>query len=133
MKSVEAQFADKRYMPPSSAGSNAYGDLWFFGQYGFRISVITTGNLHDIDLINESNGHICKGLVTCRKSRETFDYWRMLEPKLTNSPYNRPQFVNALMTTLFNDGVYLWWYKSSVNDIDTQNFAHPYAVVNSPL
>lgn len=133
LKSVEAQFKDKRYLPPSSSGSNAYGDLWFFNQYGFEVSVITTENLTDLDRINESTGHICKGLVTCRKSRNVFDYWRMLEPKISNAPYNRPQFVNALLTTLFNDGVYLWWYNSSTEDIDTQNFSHPYAVTNTTI
>lgn len=131
LKSVEAQFEDKKYMPNTQFGSNAYGDLMDKDQYGFVVTVVTTDNIVDLDRINESSGHICKGLVTCRKSRSVFDFWRMLEPKITNSPYNRPQFVNAMMTTLFNDGVYFWWYNGS--DIDTVNFAHPYAVTNTPL
>ena len=130
LKAVEAQFADKQYMPNTQFGSNAYGDLMQWGQYGFIITVLTTENLIDLDRINESNGHICKGLVQCRKTRTVFDYWRMLEPKISNSPYNRPQFVNAMMTTLFNDGLYIWWYNASINDIDTVNFAHPYALAN---
>ena len=133
LKSVEAQFADKKYMPTTLFGSNAYGDLMAMDQYGFVVTVVTTDNAVDLDRINESCGHICKGLVTCRKSRRVFDYWRMLEPKITNSPYNRPQFVNAMMTTLFNDGVYFWWYNSTAQDIDTVNFAHPYAVTNTPV
>lgn len=131
LKSVEAQFEDKKYMPNTQYGSNAYGDLMHWDQYGFVVTVVTTDNLVDLDRINESSGHICKGLVTCRRSRNVFDFWRMLEPKITNSPYNRPQFVNAMMTTLFNDGVYFWWYNNG--DIDTVNFAHPYAVTNTPL
>lgn len=131
LKSIEAQFEDKKYMPNTQFGSNAYGDLMDKDQYGFVVTVVTTDNIVDLDRINESSGHICKGLVTCRKSRSVFDFWRMLEPKITNSPYNRPQFVNAMMTTLFNDGVYFWWYNGS--DIDTVNFAHPYAVTNTPL
>ena len=133
LKSVEAQFEDKKYMPNTLFGSNAYGDLMGRNQYGFVVTVVTTDNALDLDRINEACGHICKGLVTCRKSRTVFDYWRMLEPKITNSPYNRPQFVNAMMTTLFNDGVYFWWYNSTNQDIDTVNFAHPYAVSNTPV
>lgn len=131
LKSVEAQFEDKKYMPNTMYGSNAYGDLMPLDQYGFVVTVVTTDNLTDLDRINESSGHICKGLVTCRKSRTVFDYWRMIEPKITNSPYNRPQFVNAMLTTLFNDGVYFWWYNGT--DIDTVNFGHPYAVSNTPV
>lgn len=133
LKSVEAQFEDKKYMPNTIFGSNAFGDLMPLNQYGFVVTVVTTDNAVDLDRINEATGHICKGLVTCRKSRYVFDYWRMLEPKITNSPYNRPQFVNAMMTTLFNDGVYFWWYNSNTQDIDTVNFAHPYAVSNNPV
>lgn len=133
LKSVEAQFEDKKYMPNTLFGSNAYGDLMHLNQYGFVVTVVTTDNIVDLDRVNESSGHICKGLVTCRKSRQVFDYWRMLEPKITNSPYNRPQFVNAMMTTLFNDGVYFWWYNNSTQDIDTVNFAHPYAVANAAV
>lgn len=131
LKSVEAQFEDKKYMPNTQFGSNAYGDLMDKDQYGFVVTVVTTDNITDLDRINESSGHICKGLVTCRKSRTVFDFWRMIEPKITNSPYNRPQFVNAMLTTLFNDGVYLWWYNGS--DIDTVNFGHPYAITNTPV
>jgi hypothetical protein len=131
LKSVEAQFEDKKYMPNTMYGSNAYGDLMPLDQYGFVVTVVTTDNLTDLDRINESSGHICKGLVTCRKSRTVFDYWRMIEPKITNSPYNRPQFVNAMLTTLFNDGVYSWWYNGT--DIDTGNFGHPYAITNTPV
>ena len=133
LKSVEAQFEDKKYIPNTQFGSNAYGDLMNKDQYGFVVTVVTTENNIDLDRVNEACGHICKGLVTCRKSRTVFDFWRMLEPKIMNSPYNRPQFVNAMMTTLFNDGVYFWWYNSTNQDIDTVNFAHPYAVSNTPV
>ena len=134
MKSIEAQFADKKYLPTTLAGSNAYGDLARLKQYGFRITIVglSSKEYTDLDRINESSGHICKGLVACRKSRQKFDYWRMLEAKITNAPYNRPQFVNAMMTKLFSDGLYLWWVQSN-GDIDTANFAHPYALTNTPL
>lgn len=134
MKSIEAQFADKKYLPTTLAGSNAYGELMFLQQYGFTITVVglSSQEYQDLDRINESSGHICKGLITCSRSRLRFDYCRMLEAKITNSPYNRPQFVNALMTKLFADGLYLWWVQTN-GDIDTTNFAHPYAVSNTPL
>lgn len=135
LKTVEAGYADKKYLPNTSTGSNAFGDLVFLGQYGFNISVTapTTADLTDIDRINESSGHMCKGLITCRKTRKVFDYYRMIEPKITNNVYNRPQFVNNMMTGLFNDGIYLWWFNDSLNDIDTLNFAHPYAILNTPI
>lgn len=132
LKSVEAGFADKRYLPNTSTGSNAYGDLMQLQQYGFNISVVCPSreDLTDLDRINESSGHIIKGLVTCRKSRRWFDFWRMIEPKITNNVYNRPQFVNALLTSLFNDGLYLWWFDDATQDINLADFAHPYAVTN---
>lgn len=135
LKSVEAGFADKRYLPNTSTGSNAYGDLMQLQQYGFNISVVCPSreDLTDLDRINESSGHIIKGLVTCRKSRRWFDFWRMIEPKITNNVYNRPQFVNALLTSLFNDGLYLWWFDEETQDINLSDFAHPYAVENPSI
>jgi len=135
LKSVEAGFADKRYLPNTSTGSNAYGDLMQLQQYGFNISVVAPSNadLIDLDRINDSSGHICKGLVTCRRSRKWFDFWRMIEPKITNNVYNRPQFVNALLTSLFNDGLYLWWYDDESQSMNEADFAHPYAVTNPSI
>lgn len=135
LKTVEAGYADKKYLPNTSTGSNAFGDLMLLGQYGFNISVVAPSDddLRDLDRINESSGHMCKGLITCRKTRTVFDYFRMVEPKITNNVFNRPQFVNNLMTGLFNDGLYFWWFNASTGDIDTLNFAHPYAVVNTPV
>ena len=135
LKSVEAGFADKRYLPNTSTGSNAYGDLMQLQQYGFNISVVCPSreDLTDLDRINESSGHIIKGLVTCRKSRRWFDFWRMIEPKITNNVYNRPQFVNALLTSLFNDGLYLWWFDDTIADINLSDFGHPYAVENPSI
>ena len=135
LKSVEAGFADKKYLPNTSTGSNAYGDLMQLEQYGFNLSVVCPSreDLTDLDRINESSGHIIKGLVTCRKSRRWFDFWRMIEPKITNNVYNRPQFVNALLTSLFNDGVYLWWYDETITDINLSDFGHPYAVENPSI
>lgn len=135
LKSVEAGFADKRYLPNTSTGSNAYGDLMQLQQYGFNISVVAPSNadLIDLDRINDSSGHICKGLVTCRRSRKWFDFWRMIEPKITNNVYNRPQFVNALLTSLFNDGLYLWWFDDDSQSMNEADFAHPYAVTNPSI
>jgi hypothetical protein len=135
LKSVEAGFADKRYLPNTSTGSNAYGDLMQLNQYGFNISVVAPSNadLIDLDRINDSSGHICKGLVTCRRSRKWFDFWRMIEPKITNNVYNRPQFVNALLTSLFNDGLYLWWFDDDSQSMNEADFAHPYAVTNPSI
>ena len=135
LKTVEAGYADKKYLPNTSTGSNAFGDLMLLGQYGFNISVVAPSDddLRDLDRINESSGHMCKGLITCRKTRTVFDYFRMVEPKITNNVFNRPQFVNNLMTGLFNDGLYFWWFNSTTGDIDTLNFAHPYGVVNTPV
>lgn len=135
LKSVEAGFADKRYLPNTSTGSNAYGDLMQLQQYGFNISVVSPSreDLTDLDRINDSSGHIIKGLVTCRKSRRWFDFWRMIEPKITNNVYNRPQFVNALLTSLFNDGLYLWWFDDTIADINLSDFGHPYAVSNPSI
>ena len=135
LKSIEASYADKKYLPTTAAGSNAYGDLMMLQQYGFNISVVcpSKADLIDLDRINESSGHMCKGLVTCRQTRLNFDFWRMIEPKITNDVFNRPQFVNALLTSLFNDGLYLWWYNEETEDIDLKDFAHPYAVNNPSI
>ena len=57
----------------------------------------------------------------------------MIEPKITNNVYNRPQFVNALLTSLFNDGLYLWWYDDESQSMNEADFAHPYAVTNPSI
>lgn len=57
----------------------------------------------------------------------------MIEPKITNNVYNRPQFVNALLTSLFNDGLYLWWFDETIADINLNDFGHPYAVENPSI
>lgn len=134
LKATEAQFKDMSYLPATAYGSNAYGDLMANHQYGFMITVIapTAQALLDLDRINESGGHICKGLISCTKSRQIFDYYRILEAKVENDVESRPQFVNRMMASLFADGLYLWWTQQS-GDIDTVNFAHPYAVTNGSV
>ena len=134
LKATEAQFKDMQYLPTTAFGSNAYGDLIPARQYGVMVTVVapTAQALLDLDRINESGGHICKGLVSCTKSRQIFDYYRLLEAKVENDVESRPQFVNRMMASLFADGLYLWWTQQS-GDIDTVNFAHPYAVTNGSV
>ena len=134
LKATEAQFKDMQYLPTTAYGSNAYGDLIPARQYGVMVTVVapTAQALLDLDRINESGGHICKGLISCTKSRQIFDYYRILEAKVENDVEIRPQFVNRMMTSLFADGLYLWWTQQS-GDIDTVNFAHPYAVINGSV
>ena len=50
LKTVEAGYADKKYLPNTSTGSNAYGDLMMLKQYGFNISVVAPSNADLIDI-----------------------------------------------------------------------------------
>lgn len=130
LKNVEASFKDQSYLPPSAHGSNAYGDLLLLNQFGFLVTVVApdNSNIATIDLDLDCNGHLVKlpGAVT--RTRQRFDFWRVLDANIPNLPDYRPYFVNQQMIKLFSDGIYLWW----MNFDDTQRsvFAHPYNLSN---
>ena len=134
LKNVEASFADAKYIPTTAGGSNAYGDLMKLAQYGFLLMVTgpTAEYFTDIDKVMESSGHMTKGSVTISKSRTVFDYYQVLEAKVTNSPAVRPFFVTQMMQQKISEGIYIWWVQSN-GDISIGEFKHPYGITNTPV
>lgn len=131
IKSLEASYEDQKYTPATAQGSNAYGDLMALKQFGFSIQVIgpSAEDLSEIDKTMDGAGHQIKGEITVTKDRPVFDYYRILDARITNAVYNRPAYVNNLMVEKFSDGLYLWYIQAN-GDIDIANFKHPYGVMN---
>lgn len=131
IKSLEASYEDQKYTPATAQGSNAYGDLMSLKQFGFSIQVIgpSAEDLSEIDKTMDGAGHQIKGEITVTKDRPVFDYYRILDTRITNAVYNRPAYVNNLMVEKFSDGLYLWYVQAD-GDIDIADFKHPYGVTN---
>lgn len=130
LRNVEASFKDQSYLPPSAHGSNAYGDLLLLNQFGFLVTVVAPENtqIATIDLDLDCNGHLVKLPAMVRRTRDRFDFWRVLDINIPNNPQQRPYFVNQMMVKLFADGLYLWWM--SLDNIQTTVFGHPYNLDN---
>ena len=127
---MEASFKDQSYLPPSAHGSNAYGDLLMLNQFGFMIMVVAPENaqIATIDLDLDCNGHLLKLPGQVSRTREKFDFWRILDARIPNVPAERPYFVNQMMIKLFSDGIYIWWILADPDII--LYMGHPYNLAN---
>ena len=130
LRNVEASFKDQQYLPPSAHGSNAYGDLLMLNQFGFMIMVVAPENaqITTIDLDLDCNGHLLKLPGQVSRTREKFDFWRILDARIPNVPAERPYFVNQMMIKLFSDGIYIWWILADPDII--LYMGHPYNLAN---
>lgn len=125
-----AGYADKAKIPASAVGSNAYGDVLKYQQYGFMITVWTPTAEYAriIDNMLSANGHTINTYVqNIFKAHRHFDYWKFSAAKLSPDPNSRPEFVRRLMLSLFDNGVYIWYlYNANVSDY----WGSPYGLSN---
>lgn len=124
-----AAYSDKARIPATARGSNAYGDMAKFHQYGFMFGVFAPST-DSIQLINDmiaAGGHTVNRYMTTYKNHTVYDFLQCNSMKIPADPANRPQFVRKMMLGLLQSGVYLWYMNNG--DI-SQYIGSPYGIEN---
>lgn len=124
-----AGYTDKARIPATARGSNAYGDMAKYQQYGFMFAVFAP-SADSLALINNmiaAGGHTVNRYQAIVKAHTVFDFIQANAVKIPADPANRPQFVRKMMLALLQTGVYLWYY----NNGDISPFiGSPYGLSN---
>lgn len=124
-----AGYTDKARIPATARGSNAYGDMAKYQQYGFMFAVFAP-SADSLVLINNmiaAGGHTVNRYQAIVKAHTVFDFIQANAVKIPADPANRPQFVRKRMLGLLQTGVYLWYY----NNGDISPFiGSPYGLSN---
>lgn len=124
-----AGYTDKARIPATARGSNAYGDMAKYQQYGFMFAVFAP-SADSLSLINNmiaAGGHTVNRYQAIVKAHTVFDFIQANAVKIPADPANRPQFVRKMMLGLLQTGVYLWYY----NNGDISPFiGSPYGLSN---
>lgn len=124
-----ASYTDKARIPATARGSNAYGDMAKYQQYGFMFAVFAP-SADSLALINNmiaAGGHTVNRYQAIVKAHTVFDFIQANAVKIPADPANRPQFVRKMMLGLLQTGVYLWYY----NNGDISPFiGSPYGLSN---
>lgn len=124
-----AGYTDRARIPATARGSNAYGDMAKFHQYGFMFAVFAP-SADSIQLINNmiaAGGHTVNRYMTTYKNHTVYDFLQCNSMKIPADPANRPQFVRKMMLGLLQSGVYLWYMNNG--DI-SQYIGSPYGIDN---
>lgn len=124
-----ASYSDRARIPATARGSNAYGDMAKFKQYGFMFAVFAPST-DSIQLINDmiaAGGHTVNRYMTTYKNHTVYDFLQCNSMKIPADPANRPQFVRKMMLGLLQSGVYLWYMNNG--DI-SQYIGSPYGIEN---
>ena len=127
-----AAYSDKARIPATARGSNAYGDLAKYHQYGFMFAVFAPSG-DSMALLNNmiaSGGHTVNRYQAIVKTHAVYDYFQANSVKIPANPALRPQFVRKMMLGLLQAGVYLWYYNNG--DI-SQYIGSPYGTENEYL
>ena len=124
-----AGYTDKARIPATARGSNAYGDMAKYQQYGFMFAVFapSADSLAIINNMIAAGGHTVNRYQAIVKAHTVFDFIQANAVKIPADPANRPQFVRKMMLGLLQTGVYLWYY----NNGDISPFiGSPYGLSN---
>lgn len=124
-----ASYSDKARIPATARGSNAYGDMSRFKQYGFMFAVFAP-SADSMSLLNNmvaAGGHTVNRYQAIVKTHAVYDFFQANSVKIPANPALRPQFVRKMMLGLLQSGVYLWYYNNG--DI-SQYIGSPYGVDN---
>jgi hypothetical protein len=127
-----AGYTDKARIPATARGSNAYGDMAKYQQYGFMFAVFAP-NADSLAIINNmiaAGGHTVNRYQAIVKTHAVFDYFQANSVKIPANPALRPQFVRKMMLGLLQSGVYLWYYNNG--DI-SQYIGSPYGIDNKNI
>lgn len=127
-----ASYTDKARIPATARGSNAYGDMARFDQYGFMFAVFAPSG-DSLALMNNmiaAGGHTVNRYQSIVRSHQVYDFVQANGVKIPANPALRPQFVRKMMLGLLQAGVYLWY----VNDGDISEYiGSPYGLTNQYL
>lgn len=129
LKQLLASYQDKARIPATARGSNAYGDVTKYKQYGFMFTVYGPDN-ESLSLIYnmiKSGGASTNRYMQIEKWHNTFDFVSAASAKILADASTRPEFVRKLMLDLLQSGVYLWYVQNG--DISS-DIGSPYGVTN---
>ena len=106
-----ASYRDRAAVPAQAVGSNAYGDMTALGQYGFMIATYTpTAQYAEwIDKTLSASGHTVNKWGRIARYHKTFDYYKCTSMQIFANAA-RPEFARYHIMSIFNRGVYLWYY-----------------------
>ena len=106
-----ASYRDRAAVPAQAVGSNAYGDMTALGQYGFMIATYTpTAEYAEwIDKTLSASGHTVNKWGRIARYHKTFDYYKCTSMQIFANAA-RPEFARYHIMSIFNRGVYLWYY-----------------------
>lgn len=106
-----ASYKDRAAVPAQATGSNAYGDMTALGQYGFMFSVYTpTREFAEwIDKTLSASGHTINKWGRIARYHKIFDFYKCTSMQLFANAA-RPEFARYHIMSIFNRGVYLWYY-----------------------
>ena len=106
-----ASYRDRAAVPAQAVGSNAYGDMTALDQYGFMIATYTpTAEYAEwIDKTLSASGHTVNKWGRIARYHKKYDYYKCTSMQIfANSA--RPEFARYHIMSIFNRGVYLWYY-----------------------
>lgn len=127
-----AGYADKARVPPTAAGSNAYGDVCVLQQYGFMIAVYTPTAFYAewIDKQLNASGHVINRYSTIERHHSVFDFYSVPSPYIPAERDGRPQYARNMLVSILSQGVYLWYvYQGDISD----KIGVPYGIDNPEI
>ena len=127
-----ASYTDKARIPATTRGSNAYGDMLKFKQYGFMFTTFVPDNTSLTLIYNmiKAGGATTNQYMELTKHHTVFDYVVANSAKIPANATIRPEFVRKMMLDILQSGVYLWYVSN--NDI-SEYIGSPYGLANSEV
>ena len=130
LNELVAGWRDKARIPGTARGSNAYGDMAKFRQYGFMVATYAPAP-EVMDVLNKMIG--ASGFTVNRYDlisdyHTVFDYYQVNSAKIAVNPSVRPEFVRKMMLDVLQRGVYFWY----VNNGDISPFIGSPFGLNNP-
>lgn len=129
LRQLLASYTDKARIPATARGSNAYGDVTKFKQYGFMFTVFgpDSDSLTLIYNMIKAGGATTNKYLGITKHHLTFDYVSASSAAIPADATIRPEFVRKMMLDLLQSGVYLWYVRNG--DI-SEWIGAPYGLIN---
>ena len=132
LNALMASYRDKARIPATARGSNAYGDMAHYKQYGFMIGVYGPSP-ECYTLLNDmlrASGHTINRYGLIAKTHWCFDYYQVNSARIPVNTSVRPEFVRKMMLDLLQKGVYLWY----IDDGDiSPYFGTPFGIENDEV
>lgn len=129
LNELVAGWRDKARIPGTARGSNAYGDMAKFRQYGFMVATFAPAP-EVMDILNKligASGFTVNRYDLISDYHTVFDYYQVNSAKIAVNPAVRPEFVRKMMLDVLQRGVYFWY----INNGDISPFiGSPFGLTN---